>query len=343
LPGRAVHAFALDHGTLPRPLAWLGRVAGRQLGRRLGWLLVGLSFWFIGARLWRAAPWGLVRARLEVLLPVVAGGALAYGLAGFLLAAAWRQILAAGGRSGPPAGYHAIYGRSQIAKYLPGNCFHFVGRQVMGRALGHSQAALALASLIETALLVALATALALPLAEARIGAWALALPAGALLFLALTLAASGLLGARIRPTADAGRSRGPAAGALVRAAVLQGAFFAVAGGVLWGLAAALAGPGSQALGPLTSLSSLALAWVAGFVVPGASAGIGVREAVLILALNGALGAEASAAVALMLRLVTTVGDAVLFGLALALPLPRSAQPNPVRHQSVLTVADQIK
>jgi glycosyltransferase 2 family protein len=256
---------------------------------------------------------------------------------------AWRQILAAGGPPGPPAGYHAIYGRSQIAKYLPGNCFHFVGRQVLGRALGHSQAALALASLIETALLVALATALALPLAQARIGVWALALPAGALLFLALALAAPGLLGARFWPTADAGRSRGPAAGAMVRAAMLQGSFFTVAGGVLWALAAALAGAGSQALGPLTSLSTLALAWVAGFVVPGASAGIGVREAVLILALNGALGAEASTAVALMLRVVTTIGDAVWFGLALALPLPRSAPPNPVHHQSLSTVPDQVK
>jgi hypothetical protein len=129
----------------------------------------------------------------------------------------------------------------------------------------------------------------------------------------------------------------------MVRAAMLQGAFFTVAGGVLWALAAALAGAGSQALGPLTSLSTLALAWVAGFVVPGASAGIGVREAVLILALNGALGAEASTAVALMLRVVTTIGDAVWFGLALALPLPRSAPPNPVHHQSLSTVPDQVK
>ncbi|HEX3209785.1 MAG TPA: hypothetical protein VHQ91_10415 [Geminicoccaceae bacterium] len=228
-----MHALPLDHGALPRPLAWIGRVGGRQLGRRPGWLLVGLSFWFVGARLWQAAPWGLVRTRLELLLPVMAGGALAYGLAGFLLAAAWRQILAGGRPPGPAAGYHAIYGRSQIAKYLAGNCFHFVGRQVLGRALGHSQAALALASLIETALLVALATALALPLAQAQIGAWALALPAGALLFLSLALAAPGLLGSRSWPAA-AGRSRG-----LVRAAMLQGAFFAVAGGVLWALAAA--------------------------------------------------------------------------------------------------------
>ena len=319
-----MHAPALDDGALPRPLAKLEPMRYRQLGHWLGWLLVGLSFWFIGARLWQAAPCALIRTRLEPLLLVTTSGALVYGLTGFLLSAAWRQILAAERLPGPAAGYHAIYGRSQIAKYLPGNCFHFVGRQVLGRALGHSQAALALASLIETGLLVALAVGLALPLARARIGGWSAALPAGALLVLALALAAPRLLPARPGPRAAADGSGWLAAGALLRAVALHGVFFAVAGGVLWLLAATLGGPGPIALGPLTSVSTLALAWVAGFVVPGASAGIGVREAVLILALERALGAEASAAIALTLRLVTTAGDVVFFVLALALPLPRA-------------------
>jgi hypothetical protein len=323
-----VHAAALDHGALPGPLARFGGRRRRQLGRWLGWLLVGLSFWFVGVRLWQAAPWSLVRARLEPWLLVVIGGALVYGMAGFLLSAAWRQILAAGRAPGPPAGYHAIYGRSQIAKYLPGNCFHFVGRQLLGGALGHSQAALGLASLIETALLIALAAGLALPLAQVGIGAWSLALAAGALLVLALTLAAPRLLAAHLRTTARADRIDGPGAGPLLRAVALHGAFFVIAGGVLWLVTAALGGPGPRALGPLTSISALALAWVAGFVVPGASAGLGVREAVLILTLERVLGAEASAAVALTLRLVTTGGDGIFFGLACALPLPDPPEAN---------------
>ena len=69
----------------------------------------------------------------------------------------------------------------------------------------------------------------------------------------------------------------------------------------------------------------LALAWAAGFVVPGSSAGLGVREAVLIVALESTLGAEASTLVALALRLVTTAGDGVFCALALVLPLPQCA------------------
>ncbi len=294
----------------------------RPLRRWLGWLVVGLAFGFVGLRLLEASPWALLRTRLEPLLPVAVGGALLYGLAGFLLSAAWRQILAAEHRPGPAAGYHAIYGRSQIAKYLPGNCFHFVGRQVLGAALGHSQAALAFASLVETALLVTLAAGLALPLAITRLGAWSIALPAAALLVLTLTLAAPRLLAARRRPLSGLPETGVRIAAALLRALALHAAFFAVAGGLLWLLAAALGGAGASALGPLTGISTLALAWVAGFVAPGASAGIGVREAVLILALERSLGAEASAAVALAMRLVTTAGDGIFFGLALSLPCP---------------------
>ena len=66
--------------------------------------------------------------------------------AGLLLAEAWRRLLGPGTGAVATRHYHALYGRSQIAKYLPGNVFHLVGRQVLGRALGVSQARLAVAT-----------------------------------------------------------------------------------------------------------------------------------------------------------------------------------------------------
>jgi hypothetical protein len=301
---------------------------GRRLGRWLGGLALALSFAFIGVRLWQGGAWDLVRPRLELLLLATLAGALLYGLSGFLLSAAWRQILAIERPPGPAARYHAVYGRTQIAKYLPGNCFHFVGRQVLGRALAHSQAALALASLLEAVLLVAVAMSLALPLALARLGAWSLILLAGAAAAFALTFAAPRLLPARFGRGAGSSADRSVAlpAARLLRAVPLYVAFFATAGGLLWLLAAAAAGSSpAGAPGPLTCVGALALAWAAGFVVPGAAAGIGVREAVLMIALDGALAPEAGAAVALALRLVTTAGDGIFCGLALALPLPPSS------------------
>jgi len=79
---------------------------------------------------------------------------------------------------------------------------------------------------------------------------------------------------------------------------------------------------------------ALALAWVAGFVVPGAAAGVGVREAVPIVALDGPLGPEASAVVALAFRLVTTAGEGVFCALALTLPMRPGSTSAPVAKQT---------
>ena len=72
-----------------------------------------------------------------------------------------------------------------------------------------------------------------------------------------------------------------------------------------------------------------ALAWLVGFAMPGSSAGIGVREAVLIAALEGTLGAPASALIALALRLVTIGGDVVFFALGMTLGLA-GGRPKPI-------------
>jgi len=62
-----------------------------------------------------------------------------------------------------------------------------------------------------------------------------------------------------------------------------------------------------------------AAAWVIGFVSPGAPAGLGVRELVLILALTPLYGKEVSIGLAGIVRLLTTVGDGVFFLAGLSL------------------------
>jgi len=230
----------------------------------------------------------------------------------------------------PRRWHQAVYGRTQIAKYLPGNLFHLAGRQLLGRRLGHAQATLALASLAEAASLSAIAAVLALPLVWRGLDL----LWNGALVLTALAAAAGSLwlvrtaqgqaLRARLRSTSPGRRMaaiglRWPQ---VLRAALLHASFFVASGTLLWLLALAASDGAALALDPLTATGALALAWLAGFITPGSSAGIGVREAVLIMTLTGALGSEASTLLALAFRLVTTGGDVVLFALAAALPLP---------------------
>ena len=51
------------------------------------------------------------------------------------------------------------------------------------------------------------------------------------------------------------------------------------------------------------------IAWVAGFIIPGAPGGIGVREAVIIFFLTPIIGEAESITVSIGLRLVTLLGD----------------------------------
>jgi hypothetical protein len=293
-----------------------------RIGRLVGWTAVAASLGFIGLQLWQHAPWRLASAHLEALTAVVVGGALLYGIAGFLLSSAWYQLLGRGGATAPLRCHHAVYGRTQIAKYLPGNVFHLVGRQVMGRQLGHGQGRLALASLLEAVLLVLVAAALSLPLVwrwldEEMLWIGGFAAPVLALLAVRWVRRRHG--SALLRPGAGADRD---GAGAILRplcAAAMYVLFFLVVAAIFWMLALSVNESGRPAIEFAGSVTVVALAWLVGFVTPGSSAGIGVREAVLIAALEGTLGAPASALIALALRLVTIGGDVVFLAAGMAL------------------------
>jgi len=293
--------------------------------RYLGWAATALALGFVGVQLSQAASWDLAAAHLPSLALFAALGACAYALTGFLLAEAWRQLLGATAECSPAGCYYAVYGRTQIVKYLPGNVFHFAGRQILGRQLGHEQATLALASISEVLLLLLVAATLAAPLAPR----WLDPGPSMALGVAALAAAAAGMLTLRVLSGA-AMTTRWRAWTVRItplrigRAALLYAAFFVLGGVLLWLLTLSAGGRDVGTPDLAISISMLALAWMAGFVTPGSSAGFGVREAVLIMLLQGSLDREAALLVALAMRLVTLAGDLLFFAASLALPLPRT-------------------
>ena len=56
-----------------------------------------------------------------------------------------------------------------------------------------------------------------------------------------------------------------------------------------------------------------ALAWLAGYLLPGAPAGIGVRESMMVLLFAPLLGEGVAIALGVTSRLATTLADAVAF------------------------------
>jgi hypothetical protein len=61
------------------------------------------------------------------------------------------------------------------------------------------------------------------------------------------------------------------------------------------------------------------IAWLSGFVVPGAAGGVGIREAVLVAQLGPDFGEAAALAFALLMRLQSVFGDILLLCVSLAM------------------------
>jgi hypothetical protein len=285
----------------------------RSLLALAGIALVLLSLVFVALRL-RDQIASLRQLANGYGLLLLVGGGFVYGASLLLISHAFWLLLRWQGELGVASmESHRIYGRAQIAKYLPGNVVQFVARHVAYRERGVSDGALGLAALYEALGMAGAASCLAL------LGFPFLNLPiiagGGARLILALGVglgAAVCGIGVLPRLLAWVARRRGQAtrerltARNVARLLLLYGAFFLVSGT----LALYLHRHASTQAGFLLEIiPAYALAWLCGFVVPGASAGIGVREAVIVLLFGEN---PASLFMAMGMRVITTLGDALL-------------------------------
>ncbi|MEA3278844.1 MAG: hypothetical protein U9Q81_26835, partial [Pseudomonadota bacterium] len=271
-------------------------------------VLVAVSLGFLADRLWVQAD-SLRWEADEGLIVTAVLGSLLYAVACLFLARAWQQLLGLFGTAHISALTAAwIYAKSQIGKYVPGNVLHIVGRHFLGRTLGISHGTLALAAAGEISGLLAAASTLAL------IAAVVLSLgpQKGSLLWAALGAVSAAAIAVLALPRLWSFLHRRfpdlpePDAGSLRRG--LLGAFglyllfFITAGSILVGLVAVEKDSLTASLGALAMLV-FAVSWLAGFVTPGAPAGLGIREAVIVLLLEQlGLGDEALQ-IALVFRL----------------------------------------
>lgn len=273
------------------------KTALNALGFVLGLLAVG----FVVQRLRTyAAEIDLSRLTPTTLL-ALAGLACLSSLTNVFLALSWWRLLQFAQLDVPVRWAMRTHGVSQLARYVPGGIFQFAGRQAMGVAAGLSGTGLAKTVLWEILLLVAAGVTLgtlAVPLLVPQVPAL-LIVP---VLALVLWLAQK-LLG-RLRAEALAGY--------LVLLALSGSVFVAV-----------LALVQHTAL-PIALMPSIAgafvLGWLAGFVVPGAPAGGGIREAALLFLL-GRFVPHGDLLLAIVVgRMVGVAGDALFFAGASLLP-----------------------
>jgi len=240
-----------------------------------------------------------------------------------IAAGIWKMLLAGGG---VPVGYrHAftILAISQMWRYLPGIFLHQVGQVAMARRAGIGLSAAALTVGLQTALNVltnAGIAVLGLTLAARNLPPWLLAALAGRMWLLwaggaaALMVLAAGLAsppmrrwtGQRLAYLHPRGILATVALYALINA--LVGMALSLLLGTFW--------PQPFAVRWYDLSWGFALAWVIGFLIPGAPAGLGIREAVLVALYADALGTGVIIGLGLLLRALMMAGDLAAFGVA---------------------------
>jgi len=272
----------------PRAKTWLSRI-GAFLG------LAGVVF--VGIRLHGYAGEIDFRRMGAGSYGAIAALAAVYGASNLLLAFGWRRLMH---RLGVPVSRSwaiRAYAVSQLAKYVPGNIFQFAGRQAIGLAAGIGNGPLVKSTVYELALLTIgglLFSPLVLPLVLTGLPNW---------------IGWASFAGAAAIVLCVACRIGGVDFGA---AATFYLAFLTLSG-VVFVVACDLAGaPSRRELYPAIA-GAYVVAWLVGLVTPGAPAGIGVREAILLVLLGGLSTGPVILLAVVIGRTITVLGDLLFF------------------------------
>lgn len=218
----------------------------------------------------------------------------------------------------------AVVAKSQVAKYLPGNVFQYVGRVSGASSLGVPATVSALSIMMEAAFAAAAALLIGLTGYVGDIELLTEAMPGGARPFLVATGAAGAGAAAFIVIALLSTRISGVVRSlhAVLRPRPIAEAFLLyLASQVLLSLAmlvlltSMFATVGAEST--LRLIAAASFAWVTGFLTPGSPGGLGVREAVFVALAGPEIGTETALAGALVLRFATVLVDLVVFGSAI--------------------------
>jgi len=279
-----------------------------RLKNLLSFLGFGLSIFGVAFLIWRLLEYSnqydfsRVRSSLIFYLPLLSTLS---GVAGLFLAFAWQNVLSHLGMKPPIRWTIKCYGLTQTAKYLPGNIFQFAGRQAMGMTAGLPGKDLAASFFWEIVLLLLAGTTFTWFAALVVLSAFSEKL---ALVLWIITVIGLGCLVAKITS-------------ALIMKAFLWLVIYLTLSGSLF-LVLLKHVSFNQSFDLETSLiilGSYIIAWLGGFLTPGAPAGVGVRELVLDFLLKG-LVPNSDLTLALVLsRVVSVSGDLLFYFLVLVI------------------------
>lgn len=230
---------------------------------------------------------------------IIIAFALVYGLANIALAIAWWNLLIYFGATTPKLWAVRIYGITQLAKYVPGNIMHLASRQALGLAAGVQNWPLAKASIWELGLISIVGSFFAILVLPQFIPA------------VSIPVASAGFVCTLLFVMAGLNRY---VSFNITRAFGWYVVFLTISGMLFAGLLELLTVENSVSASQLLPYcGAFIVAWLVGFLTPGAPAGVGVREIVLMMLLKGLVDEADLLVAVLMSRIVTVAGDVLFF------------------------------
>lgn len=231
----------------------------------------------------------------------------------------------------------SVYVKANIGKYLPGNVMHYVERNLFAQNTGAGQFKVALSTVFEIATQVLVALLVAVITSGDRIfevldGMLSfdyrkvlMVLLVIAIVFLLFLAGLLVYMVPRVKASDKGIKGVIYKAAQVAREYTLEGFVFTLLKAMLWyGCVMVLGGivmvrlycfmGGNPDAGEsYLIISGYIIAWVLGFVVPGAPGGIGVREFVLTVVLGSVVGHELILTLMVVHRLITIVGDFIAY------------------------------
>ena len=239
---------------------------------------------------------------------------------------AWQRLLIGQGQSPSLPWLIALLATTQLAKYVPGNIAQHASRAALAIRGGVTARILLVTVAQETVLAMAASlsvgflmlavsgrTVAQLPESSHLVVAWSVPVVFTIVISLAsVRLPPDSLADSPNRILRLVGHMGGlPGARVALPAFAAYALNYVLIGIGLWMVGHVAGLPEALAL-PLVT-ASFALAWLLGFLAPGAPAGLGVREGIMVMLLSGAASNEHLLAFVLLARLVTMLGDAINF------------------------------
>ncbi len=229
--------------------------------------------------------------------------AIAYAVANGLLLSAWRYLQCELGGTISRSDALRIFGISQLAKYVPGNIFHLAGRQALGMAAGLPAWALVKATFWELALISSAGALFGLLIIPLEV----YSLPTG--LEIGGFIISSTLVAIALWYYFGTG---------FAKAFGLYIIFLLTSSTIFIGVIAIVIEFAIIEPQRLTFLIGVyVVAWLIGLVTPGAPAGVGVRELILLKFLGDQLHQPDLLIAIIVGRVITVLGDVTFFAYTL--------------------------